>query len=87
MLNFLSSFCRYHLESPHALTHLWMSILTSLPEWPREPCITYLLDLVLSESHSHHYAKEVATNRFRELCKPFLEKQGIGIIFSNHLFV
>ena len=73
---------RYHLESPHSLTELWLSVLTSLPEWPRDPCIIHLLDLVLRESYVHHYAKEVASNKFRELYKQGISKQGSAMPFS-----
>lgn len=77
-------FLRYHLESPHSLTELWLSIFISLPEWPRDPCIIHLLDLVLRESYVHHYAKEVASNKFRELYRQGLSKQ--GIMLNEKLF-
>ncbi|XP_059479588.1 ectopic P granules protein 5 homolog [Neocloeon triangulifer] len=66
----------YHLESPHALTELWLSLLLSLPDWNRDPSIIHLLDIVLRESFSHHYSKEVAKNKFRDLFRQGISKQG-----------
>ncbi|XP_065333691.1 ectopic P granules protein 5 homolog [Cloeon dipterum] len=70
------NFDRYHLESPHALSELWLSVLFGYPEWAKDSSIIHLLDITLKESFPHHYARDVATNKIRDIIRQGIMKQG-----------
>ncbi|PNF33683.1 hypothetical protein B7P43_G12333, partial [Cryptotermes secundus] len=56
----MMNYRRYSLVSPCPLVRLWLLSLSQVPDWTKEPSVTYLMDVVLRSAFFHADATEMA---------------------------
>ncbi len=78
---------RYNQPGPQTFVSLWLQVLTNMSDWSRDPCILYLLDIVLKtafiEKESRRTANELLRNLFQVCILSGLCKCCYSLLFIN----
>ncbi|XP_069674865.1 ectopic P granules protein 5 homolog isoform X3 [Periplaneta americana] len=69
----LENYRRYSLVSPSPLIRLWLLSLSQIPDWTKEPAVSYLMDVVLRSAFFHSDARDLAFLILRQFYQQALE--------------